>query len=158
MGINIKDFKDAAGTMVESLMVSGALDSVTGRKARIGVGHIVNDSGEFFDTDQIMAKITTDLMKTGKTETMTTFGSNAIDQVGKGTQQQIEFMEDKKISGNLPDFTLAGKIMRTTAREGSVREVAYTFQLYLTNVRTGAAAWQDEKIISKQTKRPVAGF
>ena len=158
MGVDVKDFKDAAGEMVKSLLTSPALDRVAGRKAVIQVGQIINDSGQMFDTDQISFKITTDLMTSGKAQTITTYGSNAADKVGQAAVQERAFLQDQKGPGTLPDFTLAGKILRTDAREGRTREVTYTFQLLLTDLSTGVAAWQNERPIAKQTNRPAVGF
>ncbi len=158
MGVDVKDFKDAAGKMVETLLTSGALDKVAGRKAVINVGQIVNDSGQMFDTDQISFKITSDLMTSGKAQTITTYGKNATDKVGQAAVAEKQFLQDQKGPGVLPDFNLAGKILRTDARQGSTREVTYTFQLLLTDTSTGLAVWQNERAIGKQTTRPAVGF
>ena len=109
MDLDVKDFKDAAGKMVETLLTSGALDRVTGRKAIILVGRIVNDSGRMFDTGQITFKITADLNASGKAQELTTYGKNAVDPVGKVLTDEIKFNKDDKGPGTLPDFTLAEK-------------------------------------------------
>ncbi len=158
MGVNVQDFKNAAGQMVSTLLNSGALDKVSGRKAVILVGKIVNDSGEMFDTDQITFKITTDLMNSGKTQTTTTFGKNAQDKIAGGVADERRFLQDDKGQGLLPDFSLSGKILRTDARAGRTREVSYTFQLYLTDTASGLAVWQNETVVSKQGTRPGVGF
>ena len=38
---------------------------------------------------------------------------------------------------SLPDYTLTGKILKNTAQAGSVKQGTYTFQLILTDSRTG---------------------
>lgn len=159
MGVDILDFKDAAGKMVESLLVSDAMNKVQGRKAIILVGKIRNDTPERFDVDQVAFKITTDLNKSQKTQTLTTFGDKAIDTTAQSVQRERDFLQDKKISGPaLPDYSLAGKILYTSGREGRMRSASYTFQLYLTDTATGLAVWQEEKIISKQGTRPAVSF
>jgi PBP1b-binding outer membrane lipoprotein LpoB len=84
-------------------------------------------------------------------------GGTAEDPMAKGLQQENEFMNDQKVTRK-PDFTLSGKIIETTARAGSTRQSTYSFQLSLTDARTGLAVWEGEKEITKQGKHPAVGF
>jgi uncharacterized protein (TIGR02722 family) len=158
MGVDIQDFKNAAGEMVKTLIMSGALDRQGGGKSIVAVGNIINDTDRNFDTDQISFKITTDLANSGKTMTINTYGKNAADKVGQAVVNEKNFLNDNKGATKLPDLTLAGKILSTHAREGHTREVTYTFQLFLTDTSTGLTVWQDERNITKQTTRASAGF
>lgn len=156
MGVDVKDFKDAAGDMVKTLLASGALDRTDGRKSVIAVGKITNDTDRNFDTDQISFKITSDLMTSGKTMTTTTYGANAADKVGQAAVNEKKFLNDDKGPGVLPDFTLAGKILVQHAQAGHTHEVTYTFQLFLTDTSTGLAVWQNERSIGKQGRGPAS--
>jgi penicillin-binding protein activator len=161
MGIDVKDFKDKAGEMVQSLLSSGALESVNkqGRKAIILPGVIRNDTPDHFDTDQIMFKITTDLNKSAKALVKTTDNLQTIDTVGQALQQQRNQAEGKPAGLSIiPDFTISGKILYKSARLGDKHESNYTFQLYLTDTSNGLAIWQDEKDVGKQGSRPDVGF
>jgi PBP1b-binding outer membrane lipoprotein LpoB len=77
--------------------------------------------------------------------------------MAKGLQQENEFMNDQKTTRK-PDFTLSGKIIETLARSGSTRQSTYSFQLSLTDSKTGLAVWEGEKEITKQGTRPSVGF
>jgi PBP1b-binding outer membrane lipoprotein LpoB len=44
------------------------------------------------------------------------------------------------------------------ACSGSTRQSTYSFQLSLTDSKTGLAVWEDKKEITKQGTRPSVGF
>ncbi|HXJ75489.1 MAG TPA: hypothetical protein VNM37_21720 [Candidatus Dormibacteraeota bacterium] len=157
-GVDIADFKAAASYVVESLLKSDVFDRFQGRKARILVSTIKNDTSQHFDTDQITFKITTDLLNSGKAETET-LGGKSVDSEGRAIVAERDFANDSKSpERKVADFTLAGKILQTRAREGNMREVSYTLQLYLNDPKTGSAVWQGEKIVTKQGKRASVSF
>ena len=133
-GIDVQDFAVKADEMINSLVESGVLDRVPKKPAILVVGRIVNNTSRQFDTDMLSKKIRVALNKSGK----------AVTDVSGGTL-------------NDPDFTLSGKIIETSSRQGAVRQSAFTFQLSLSNSQ-GLAAWEDEKEIAKQSQRPTVGF
>ena len=77
--------------------------------------------------------------------------------MSKGLQQEEEFMNDAKPQP-LPDFSLSGKIIETVARAGDTTQSTYSFQLTLTDPKTGNAVWASEKQITKQGTRSAVGF
>jgi penicillin-binding protein activator len=98
-------------------------------------------------------------LNSGKAQTTTTLGlgGTAEDPMAKGLQQENEFANDQKTTRK-PDFTLSGKIIETRATSGSTRQSTYSFQLSLTDAKTGLAVWEGEKEITKQGTRPAVGF
>ena len=157
--INIQDFIQAANDATSDLLASGALDKVANPPAVLAISRIVNNTGQQIDTDLLTKKIRVALLNSGKAQTTTTMGlgGTAEDPMAKGLQQENEFMNDQKTTRK-PDFTLSGKIIETTARAGSTRQSTYSFQLSLTDARTGLAVWEGEKEITKQGTRPSVGF
>ena len=91
--------------------------------------------------------------------TTTTMGIGGIaeDPLAQGIQQEKRVLHGQKEPQRLPDFTLSGKIIEKRDRQNEVRQVSYAFQLSLTN-NDGLAVWEDEKEISKQSKRGVIGW
>ena len=157
--INIQDYIQAANAAVNDLLASGALDRVATPPAVLAISHIVNNTGQQIDTDLLVKKIRVAVLNSGKAQTTTTMGlgGTAEDPMAKGLQQENEFKSDQKAT-RTPDFTLSGKIIETTARAGSTRQSTYSFQLSLTDSKTGLAVWEGEKEITKQGTRPSVGF
>ena len=157
--INIQDFIVAANDASDKLLASGVLDRVKNPPAVLVLSRIVNSTSQQIETELITQKIRVRLLESGKATFTTTMGlgGNAEDPMAKGLQQQNEFMNDAK-PGPLPDFSLSGKIIETTARAGDIRQATYSFQLTLTDSKTGNAVWASEKEITKQGSRSSVGF
>ena len=158
-GINIQDFIQAADAATSDLLASGKLDKVANPPAVLAISRIINNTGQQIDTDLLTKKIRVALLNSGKAQTTTTMGlgGTAEDPMAKGLQQESEFKADQKVT-RTPDFTLSGKIIQTLAREGNTSQSTFSFQLSLTDTRTGLAVWEGEKEITKQGGRPGVGF
>jgi uncharacterized protein (TIGR02722 family) len=157
--INIQDFIQAADTATSDLLASGRLDKVATPPAIIAISRIVNNTGQQIDTDLLTKKIRVALLNSGKAQTTTTMGlgGTAEDPMAKSLQQEAEFKADQKVT-RTPDFTLSGKIIQTLAKDGNTSQSTYSFQLSLTDTRTGLAVWENEKEITKQGQKPSIGF
>jgi len=164
--IDIAEYRQAAGEMVQSLIESGVL-SRTERIPVIAVSRIRNNTTQQIDTDLLTKKIRVDLNRSGRALTSTTIGlgGTAEDPLAKGEMQRKEFFNDGESSEEgeaagpaRPDYTLSGKIIEQRARAGRVREVTYVFQLSLTDTTRGVAAWEDERSFAKQGTRNAVGW
>jgi uncharacterized protein (TIGR02722 family) len=135
-----------------------ALDKVATPPAVLAISRIVNNTGQQIDTDLLTKKIRVALLNSGKAQTTTMgLGGTAEDPMVKGLQQENEFANDQKTTRK-PDFTLSGKIIETLASSGSTHQSTYSFQLSLTDAKTGLAVWEGEKEITKQGTRSSVGF
>ena len=157
--INIQDYIQAANDMTGKLLASGALDRVANPPAVLAISRIVNNTGQQIDTDLLTKKIRVSVLESGKALTTTTLGlgGSAEDPMAKGLQQENEFKNDVKTT-RTPDFTLSGKIIELTARASNTRQTTYSFQLSLTDAKSGLAVWEGEKEITKQGTRASVGF
>jgi uncharacterized protein (TIGR02722 family) len=157
--INIQDFIQAANDATGKLLASGVLDRVKNPPAVLVLSRIVNSTGQQIETELITQKIRVALLESGKATFTTTMGlgGNAEDPLAKGMQQQNEFMNDSKPQP-LPDFSLSGKIIETRASAGNTHQSTFTFQLTLTDPKTGNAVWASEKEITKQGSKASVGF
>ena len=157
--INIQDYIQAANDMTGNLLASGALDRVATPPAILAISRIVNNTGQQIDTDLLTKKIRVTVLNSGKAMTTTTvgLGGTAEDPLAQGFQQENEFKSDAK-NTRTPDFTLSGKIIQLSARSGDTRQSTYSFQLSLTDSKTGLAVWEGEKEITKQGTRSSVGF
>jgi uncharacterized protein (TIGR02722 family) len=157
--INIQDYIQAANDMTGKLLASGVLDKVDHPPAVLAISRIVNNTGQQIDTDLLTKKIRVAVLDSGKALTTTTMGlgGTAEDPMAKGLQQENEFKNDTKVT-RTPDFTLSGKIIQLAVKAGDTRQSTYSFQLSLTDSKTGLAVWEGEKEITKQGTRSSVGF
>jgi len=157
--INIQDYIQAASTMTSELLASGALDKVPNPPAVLAISRIINNTGEQIDTDLLTKKIRVAVLQSGKALTTTTFGmgGSSEDPMAKEIQQNGE-LNTGLGTARTPDFTLSGKIIQTVARDGSTSQSTFSFQLSLTDPRSGLAVWEGEKEITKQGGRGSVGF
>ncbi|HEX5400066.1 MAG TPA: penicillin-binding protein activator LpoB [Verrucomicrobiae bacterium] len=153
--VNIQDFITAGNAMTGELLASGALDKVPHPPAILAMSRIVNNTGQQIDTDLLTKRIRVALLQSGKAITTTTFGE-VEDPLAKSIQQE-QVATGNQPPTPLPDFTLSGKIIETTARAGDTKQSTYSFQLSLTD-RRGLAVWEGEKEITKQGTRSAVGF
>ena len=140
----------AADAMTANLLASGVLDKVSNPPAVLAISRIVNNTANQIDTDLLIKRIRVAVLQSGKAVTTSTvgLGSTAEDPLAKQYQQQIRN----------PDFTLSGKIIQLAVKAGSTSQSTYSFQLSLTDPKTGNAVWEDYKDITKQGERPSVGF
>jgi penicillin-binding protein activator len=158
--INIQDFIQAANAATSDLLASGALDRVPNPPAVLAISRIVNNTGQQIDTDLLVKKIRVAVLNSGKAQTTTTLGLNkdaVEDPMAKGLKDEADFKSDSQ-NTRTPDFTLSGKIIQTIARDGNTSQSTFSFQLSLTDSKTGLAVWEGEKEITKQGGRPSVGF
>lgn len=147
--IDIQDFELASAEMLQSLYSSGVLQRAVRKPAVIGINRIVNDTGEYFDTDLLVIKVSEQLLNSGQAQVDMSWGAAPRDANNAA-------LLNPNVS--LPDFTLTGKILKNTARAGDVKQGTYTFQLILTDSRTGLSAWIRQKGITKQGEKPAVGL
>ena len=163
--INTQDWLHAADQLTESLMLSGAIQSVAGKPKVLMIGRIKNNTATHIDTDSLMKKIRVALNKSGRALTTTAVGLDGPEDESSKAVRELRNDEDFNQStipakGNLisPDYSLSGKIIQNNARAGRIRQSEFAFQLNLTDLKTGLAIWEEEKLIVKQGARPAVGW
>lgn len=158
MGLDYRDFNEAAGRAVQSMLKSGALDRPGGDRYVIAISTITNDTMQHIDTDQLIKKIRVDLLRSKRAVITTSIGSEGnVDEMSKRVRE-LDEDEDynprtmpKKGQLIAPDMSLSGKIIqRNITMDDGKQQVEYYFQLTLTEVSSGLAWWEDETIIGKR--------
>jgi uncharacterized protein (TIGR02722 family) len=158
--IDIQDFNRAAAEMVQSLLNSGVLEKAERKPAEMWISRITNKTTDNIDTDLLVKQIRVSLNQSGKVRTSTSvgLGGNAEDPMAQEAQRKQDlYNETNRQPPNLADFTLSGKILQTTASAGDTKQITYTFQLSLSD-RSGLAAWEEQRQITKQGKKASVGF
>ena len=158
MGLDYRDFNEAAGKAVQSMLKSGALDKRDGDRYVIAISTVTNDTMQHIDTDQLIKKIRVDLLRSKRAVITTSVGSKGnVDALNK---QVRELNDDEDYNqrtttkkGQLiaPELSLSGKIVqRNISMDDGKQQVEYYFQLTLTELSTGLAWWEDETVIGKR--------
>jgi len=159
MGLDYRDFQGAAQDMIESLISSGAVSKKDGGRYVLAVSRVVNDTMQHIDTGQLVKKIRVGLLRSGKVVVTTAVGANgAEDKMAMKTRKELrgnEEFDQKTVAGKgrmiAPDLSLSGKILQRNIRvDNSTQRVEYYFQMSLTDIKTGLAFWEDERVIGKR--------
>jgi len=158
MGLDYRDFQNVAQDMIQSLVNSGAINKQDGGRYVLVISRITNDTMQHIDTDQLVKKIRVALLRSGKVVITTAVGVNgAEDNMAMQTRRDLrgnaEFNQATVAAkGQMiaPDLSLSGKIIqRNITIDSSTQQVEYYFQMSLTDINTGLAFWEDEKVIGK---------
>jgi penicillin-binding protein activator len=164
MGLDSRDFTNAAQDSVQKMLESGALDHRGGGRYVIVISRITNDTMQRIDTDQLVKKIRVQILNSGKAVVTTAVGrTGAEDDM---TMRMHELRNSQEFSkqylskrGEMvaPELSLSGKLIQHNNLVDSGQRVDYSFQLTLTDLHTGLAIWENETPISKLgTYRTVA--
>ena len=159
MGLDYRDFQATAQEMVDSMIASGALNKRGGGRYVLVVSRIINDTMQHIDTDQLVKKIRVGLLRSGKVVVTTAMSANGPeDAMSMETRKALRGNEEfnqRTVAGKgnmiAPDLSLSGKIIQRNVRvDGSTQRAEYYFQMTLTDINTGLAFWEDERVIGKQ--------
>ncbi len=167
MGLDYRDFQASAQEMVDSMLSSGALNKRGGGRYVLVISRIINDTMQHIDTDQLVKKIRVGLLRSGKVVVTTAVGvGGAEDKMSMQTRKDLrgnaEFNQ-KTVAGKgnmiAPDLSLSGKIIQRNIRvDSSTQRAEYYFQMSLTDINTGLAFWEDERVIGKQGSNQSAAW
>lgn len=142
--IDIQDFEDAAMSLSESLLDAGILGR-GGERSLILVSVFINDTSMQVDRDRLLKQIRITLNRAGVAYAM------SEDPVAQQEKAVRDFIDDR--DSPKPNYTLSTKILEDRVSQGKTNQVAYFFQMTLTEIDTGIAVWEEEQRIVKQSKR-----
>ena len=158
MELEYRDWTKTAEKMTDSMIASGALNQT--QKPVIAIGNIVNDTTQRFDTDVLIKKIRTTLLKSGKAQIATNFSGEDTTSDKMRAQRANDEYNQQTIAnkGTLiaPNMSLSGKMLQRNLKLESGwfssvdTRVEYYLQLTLTDLKTGLSVWEDEQPIIKQ--------
>ena len=158
MELEYRDWTQTAENMTKDMLESKALASH--KKPVIAVGNIVNDTAQRFDTDILIKKIRTTLLKSGVAKIATNFSgedttSNAVRKTRDNDEYDATTIAQK---GTLiaPNMSLSGKMIQRNLKlqsgwfSSTDTRVEYYLQLTLTDLKTGLSIWEAEEPIIKE--------
>lgn len=158
MELEYRDWTNTAEKMTQSMIASGALKQQ--QKPVIAIGNIVNDTTQRFDTDVLIKKIRTTLLKSGSAQIATNFtGEDLTSEKMRSKRSDAEYDQSTIAkTGTLvaPNMSLSGKMLQRNLKLDSGwfssvdTRVEYYLQLTLTDLKTGLSVWEDEQPIIKE--------
>ena len=158
MELEYRDWEKTATKMTESMLKSNAFAGIS--KPVIAVADIKNDTMQRLDSDILVKKIRTTILKSGRAQIATNFtGEDTTSNKMRNTRGNTEY--DQSTFANIgtlvaPNMSLSGKMIQRNLKlesgwfsSGDTR-VEYYLQLTLTDLKTGLAVWEDEQPIVKE--------
>ncbi len=156
--INSQDWANAADQLVQSLLSSNALERAPAQPAILAIDRVINNTTLSIDTDLLIKKMRVALSQTGKVAVTNTMGLGERAVVASEAAELEEMTTGKKAKITAPNFTLYGKLIQQTDRQGGKTQNTYAFQMSLVDVKSGLTVWEDERTIAKMTQRPSVGW
>lgn len=168
MGLDYKDFENAAGELVNQMLASPLMvhpKSNQGARYVLAVSNVMNDTAQRIDTDQLTKKIRISLLNSGRFVVTTAIGINGPEDAMTQKVRQLrssKMVNQKTVKKDgrviAPDYSLSGKILQRNNRvNSSTQQVDYYFQLTMTNLDDGLAYWEGEyPIIKRGDNRSVS--
>lgn len=160
MELEYRDWTATAEKMTESMIASGALKAES--KPVIAIGNIVNDTTQRIDSDMLVKKIRTTLLKSGKAQIATNFsGEDTTSDKVRTKRIDAEYNQStiaQKGTLIAPNMSLSGKMLQRNLKLESGwfssvdTRVEYYLQLTLTDLKSGLSVWEDEQPIIKEGK------
>ena len=158
MELEYRDWEKTATKMTESMLKSNAFAGIS--KPVIAVGDIKNDTMQRLDSDILVKKIRTTILKSGRAQISTNFtGEDTMSNKMRNTRGNTEYDQSTFANtGTLvaPNMSLSGKMIQRNLKLESGwfssvdTRVEYYLQLTLTNLKTGLSVWEDEQPIVKE--------
>jgi uncharacterized protein (TIGR02722 family) len=161
MGLDNRDFEEAARTLVRGMLDSGRLQPRPDGQPRVmAISRITNDTTLRINTNELTQLVSVELNNSGRVVTTTAVGlGGAPDPLvaearGLSRSSMMDQGSVARSAGRgqvlAPDLSLSGNIIQRTNRvDGGATRVDYVFQLNLTNIRTGIALYQGQEVITR---------
>ncbi|MGL1930976.1 MAG: penicillin-binding protein activator LpoB [Desulfotalea sp.] len=164
-GLSSRDFAQAADEATQSMLSSGAVTPVNGRKNILVISNILNDTMQNIDTDQLVKKIRIALLQSGQVKTTTAIGLNGSEDKMNDVYGQLARSKKinkktlKRQSLTAPNMSLSGKIIQRNNRTAKGKQlIEYYFQLTLTDLGDGLAIWEGETPIRKLADKDTVSW
>lgn len=161
MSMEYRDFERAANEAVADMLGSGAVTNPNGGRYVMAVSRITNNTMQRIDTDELVKKIRTQLLRSGKVVVTNAVGLDGAEDPMVMKARQLRKSKEVNQAGVAskgsivaPDLSLSGKLIQKNLKISSSKQrVEYYIQLSLTDIETGLALWENETPIIKEGKK-----
>ena len=133
MGLDYRDFNEAASEALRSIREEGTVDKPEGGRYVVYVGRVINKTTQNWETTQLTKAVTIELRKSGKV---------VVTMVPP---------DDDTIEGVKPELVLTGKVSeRNIQMTSSKKQTEYYLELELTDPKTKLVFWEGQAPIVKR--------
>ncbi len=133
MGLDYRDFNEAASEALRSIREEGTVDKPDGSRYVVYVGRVINKTTQNWETTQLTKAVTIELRKSGKV---------VVTMVPPG---------DDTIEGVQPELVLTGKVSeRNIQMTSKKKQTEYYLELELTDPNTKLVFWEGQAPIIKR--------
>lgn len=163
VGLDYRDFENAASACVQSLLASGAADNPKGGRYVLIVSGVTNDTMQSINASDLVKSMTNELRNSGKVAVTTAIGVNGRGPEDAATAELRQLRGNSMIKQSTvkadgqviaPDLALKARIsQRNIAMPSGKTQVEYTFTMTLTDVNTGLELWGDNRKIIKRSSQ-----
>ena len=133
MGLDYRDFNEAAAEALRSIREEGTVDKPGGGRYVVYVGRVINKTTQKWESTQLTKAVTIELRKSGKV---------VVTMVPP---------DDDAIEGIKPELVLTGKVSeRNIQMTSSKKQTEYYLELELTDPKTKLVFWEGQAPIVKR--------
>lgn len=133
MGLDYRDFSEAASVALASINEEGIVDKPNGGRYVVYVGRVINKTTQNWETSQLTKAVTIGLRKSGKLVVT------------------LVPPENSTIEGIPPELVLTGKVSeRNLQIDKKKKQTEYYLELELTDVKTKLVFWEGQAPIIKR--------
>ena len=133
MGLDYRDFSEAAATALQSIHEEGIVDKPGGGRYVVYVGRVINKTTQNWESTQLTKSVTIELRRSGKV---------VVTMVPPG---------DDSMEGMQPELVLTGKVSeRNIQMTSSKKQTEYYLELELTDPKTKLVFWEGQAPIIKR--------
>jgi PBP1b-binding outer membrane lipoprotein LpoB len=133
MGLDYRDFSEAASRALASIKEEGVVDKPDGSRYVVFVGRVINKTTQSWETSQLTKAVTIELRKSGKV---------VVTLVPPG---------DDTIEGVPPELVLTGKVSeRNIQMSKRKKQTEYYLELELIDIKTKLLFWEGQAPIIKR--------
>ncbi|MBR1835651.1 MAG: penicillin-binding protein activator LpoB [Kiritimatiellae bacterium] len=133
MGLDYRDFNEAAAEALRSIREEGTVYKPEGGRYVVYVGRVINKTTQNWETTQLTKAVTIELRKSGKV---------VVTMVPP---------DDDSIEGVKPELVLTGKVSeRNIQMTSSKKQTEYYLELELTDPKTKLVFWEGQAPIVKR--------
>ena len=133
MGLDYRDFNEAAAEALRSIREEGTVDKPGGGRYVVYVGRVINKTTQNWESTQLTKAVTIELRKSGKV---------VVTMVPP---------DDDEIEGIKPELVLTGKVSeRNIQMTSSKKQTEYYLELELTDPKTKLVFWEGQAPIVKR--------
>lgn len=159
MDIDIQDWENAASELSESLLAAGIFGQ-GGEPSRIVISRFINDTSRRVDRDRLLRRVRVAMNRAGvaQTDMIRGLGGQSEDPYASEHASVQQFINRQSTPAPQPDFSITVKLMEDRARVGRTRQIAYFFEMAVTDLKTGAAVWEDQVSVVKQGRGSSVGW